>query len=156
MSEIIPLPGHVKEYQEHEERLQRAREEALKDLLDMRDLFKATSEPREIDFPEYGFKVSVCELNYNELTQLSEIPSMAERNKKEFLIRVSKAGPRWTPEIIEELPGYILTAVLLKCNKENNRFLLQEIASGLNISNKTPEAITFGESVGDSESSQVS
>ena len=156
MSERIPLPEHVKEYQAQEEQVQKAREETSKDLLDMRDLFKSTSEPKLLDFPEYGFQVKVCEINYNELTQLSEIPSLAERNKKEFYIRVSKADPKWTPEIIDQLPGYIITAVLLKCNKENNRFLLQEIASGLNISNKTPEAITFGESVGDSESSQVS
>ena len=106
------------------------REEAQVDLEKARNLFrsadilKGATTPIPLYIPELDGKVMYCRLTYKEMTELTDIKDIADRNVLQLYKHLNKADPEVTEEKIRGLPGSLVNLVLLKIGANENRFLL--------------------------------
>ena len=99
--------------------------EKARNLFRSADIITGASTPVQLYVPELDGKIMYCRLTYKELTELTEITDIAERNVLQLYKHLNKADPEVTEEKIRNLPGSWVNLMLLKIAANENRFLLR-------------------------------
>ena len=98
--------------------------ENARNLFRSADILKGATTPIPLYIPELDGKVMYCRLTYKELTELTDIKDIADRNVLQLYKHLNKADPEVTEEKIRDLPGSWVNLILLKIGANENRFLL--------------------------------
>jgi len=133
---------------EEEEKIQIDKEKA-KNLLEIRDILKATDDVRKVYlkgsedwFPD-GY-VEYCILSYGEAAELDKLEDRREYNLKYVHKVLSKANPAIKLETVEHLPASLVNLLAVAVGQEENSFLMPAWKHVESTSRQTLRQLTSG------------